>query len=295
MHKKLLVTAYFVIAALLQTLAGNFPLSFFAFPLNVIVAVIWIYSLWRLYKEGNKLPITRFLLSSRTSVLSILLLIGGSLVIGLFPQLSEAEADSIPGVLASLGCYNFMTSWIFIAILFLLLSNLAMVIIHAFYHCVPAKKRFILNHLGLWLALFAGFFGSSDVQTLRIPLYAGQPGREAYSMDGKAYYLDYELELYSFNTEYYPNGMPSRFAADVRIGNRRTTLEVNHPHSYRLGEDIYLTGYDTHNMGNTQYCILQIVRQPWKYVMVVGILMILTGAVLLFINGPKKLKHDNLG
>ena len=149
--------------------------------------------------------------------------------------------------------------------------------------------------MGLWLALFAGFFGSSDVQTLRIPLYTGQPGREAYSMDGKAYYLDYELELYSFNTEYYPNGMPSRFAADVRIGNRRTTLEVNHPYSYRLGEDIYLTGYDTRNMGNTRYCILQIVRQPWKYVMVVGILMMLTGAVLLFINGPKKLKHDNLG
>ena len=290
MHKKLLVTAYFVIAALLQTMTGNFPLSFFAFPLNVIVAVIWVYLLWRLYKEGNKLPLTRFLLSSRTSILSILLLIGGSLVIGLFPQLSEAEAASISGVPASLGCYNFMTSWIFIAILFLLLSNLAMVVIHAFYHRVPAKKRFLLNHLGFWLALFAGFFGSSDVQTLRIPLYAGQPGREAYSMDGKAYYLDYELELYSFNTEYYPNGMPSRFAADVRIGEQRTTLEVNHPHSYRLGEDIYLTGYDTRNVGNTRYCILQIVRQPWKYVMVTGILMMLAGAVLLFINGPKKTK-----
>lgn len=183
-----------------------------------------------------------------------------------------------------------MTSWIFIAILFLLLSNLAMVVIHAFYHRVPAKKRFLLNHLGLWFALFAGFFGSSDVQTLRIPLYAGQPGREAYSMDGKAYYLDYELELYSFNTEYYPNGMPSRFAADVRIGEQRTTLEVNHPHSYRLGEDIYLTGYDTRNVGNTRYCILQIVRQPWKYVMVTGILMMLAGAVLLFIDGPKKAK-----
>ena len=290
MHKKLLVTAYFVIAALLQTMTGNFPLSFFALPLNVIVAVIWVYLLWRLYREGNKLPLTRFLLSSRTSILSILLLIGGSLVIGLFPQLSEAEAASISGVPASLGCYNFMTSWVFIAILFLLLSNLTMVVIHAFYHRVPEKKRFLLNHLGVWFALFAGFFGSSDVQTLRIPLYAGQPGREAYSMDGKAYYLDYELELYSFNTEYYPNGMPSRFAADVRIGEQRTTLEVNHPHSYRLGEDIYLTGYDTRNVGNTRYCILQIVRQPWKYVMVTGILMMLAGAVLLFINGPKKVK-----
>ena len=81
-----------------------------------------------------------------------------------------------------------------------------------------------------------------------------------------------------------------RFAADVRIGEQRTTLEVNHPHSYRLGEDIYLTGYDTRNVGNTRYCILQIVRQPWKYVMVTGILMMLAGAVLLFINGPKKAK-----
>lgn len=80
------------------------------------------------------------------------------------------------------------------------------------------------------------------------------------------------------------------FAADVRIGEQRTTLEVNHPHSYRLGEDIYLTGYDTRNVGNTRYCILQIVRQPWKYVMVTGILMMLAGAVLLFINGPKKAK-----
>ena len=84
--------------------------------------------------------------------------------------------------------------------------------------------------------------------------------------------------------------MPSRFAADVRIGEQRTTLEVNHPHNYRLGEDIYLTGYDTRNVGNTRYCILQIVRQPWKYVIVTGILMMLAGAVLLFIDGPKKAK-----
>lgn len=52
MHKKLLVTAYFVIAALLQTLAGNFPLSFFAFPLNVIVAVIWFIRYGVSIKKG---------------------------------------------------------------------------------------------------------------------------------------------------------------------------------------------------------------------------------------------------
>lgn len=142
--------------------------------------------------------------------------------------------------------------------------------------------------MGLWLALFAGFFGSSDTQVLRIPLYKGEPAREAFDMNGASYYLDYEMELRSFSVEYYSNGRPSRFAADVRLGNEETVLEVNHPYSYRLGEDVYLTGYDVAGGNDSKYCILQVVVQPWKYVMVAGILMMLAGAVLLFINGPRK-------
>lgn len=262
-------------------------MTFLAFPLNVLFALVWLFSLWKLYKEGSTLIITRFLVSSQTSIRSILLLIAGSLVIGLFPQLSGREAEAREGILAALGCYNFMTSWIFIAILFLLLSNLGMVTLHAFYHRTKARKRFLLNHAGLWLALFAGFFGSSDVKTLRIPLYVNEPTREAYDMDGKTYYLDYELELHHFDIKYYANGIPSRFTANVRIGSKQTILEVNHPYSYRWGEDVYLTGYDTANAEKSRYCILQIVQQPWKYLMVAGILMMLIGAILLFINGPK--------
>lgn len=291
MHKRLLfIIFYFLLAAITQVVTGNFPLSFFAFPLNVILAFFWLFLLWRLYKEGTKLPLTHFLISSKASIFSILLLIGGSLIIGLFPQLSDREAAEMPDVFAALGCYNFMTSWIFIAILFMLLSNLGMIIIHAYYHRVQAKKRFLLNHLGLWLALFAGFFGSSDVQILRIPLYSGTPNREAYDMNGTVYYLDYELELYKFEVEHYPNGMPSRFSARLRAGNEPVVLEVNRPYSYRWGEDIYLTGYDTKGSHTFTYCILQIVRQPWKYIIVVGIYMMLTGAILLFINGPKRMK-----
>lgn len=282
------VTGYFVLAAIIQLFTGNFPLPFMAFPLNIVFAVIWLFLLWRLYKEGKKMSFTRFLLSPGTCILSILLFIAGCLVIGLFPQLSEAEASVRTGILASLGCYNFMTSWVFIAVLFLLLSNLAMITFHAYYNRKNVRGRFLLNHVGLWLALFAGFFGSSDTQVLRIPLYKGEPAREAYDMNGVSYHLDYEMELRSFSVEYYSNGRPSRFAADVRLGDEEAILEVNHPYSYRLGEDVYLTGYDMASGNNSNYCILQVVLQPWKYVTVAGILMMLAGAVLLFINGPRK-------
>lgn len=280
---------YIIFAVVLQLLAGNFPVSFLAFPLNVIFAAIWLFGLWMLYKEYRNTKFIRFLYSGQASILSIGLFIAGCLVIGLFPQLSDAEARTHGGLLASLGCYNFMTSWIFIAILFFLLSNLSMITIHAFRHRKQAKWRFLLNHAGLWLALFAGFLGSSDTQTLRIPLYKGEPAREAFDMNGRSHYLDYELELDSFAVEYYPNGQPSRFAATVRLGSEEALLEVNHPYSYRLGEDVYLTGYDVTKGNGSNYCILQVVKQPWKYAMVAGILMMLAGAVLLFINGPRKI------
>ena len=126
------ITGYLLLAAIIQLLMGNFPLSFRAFPLNIVFAVIWLFLLWKLYKESRKSAFTRFLSSPKTSILSIILLVAGSLVIGLFPQLSNVEAAMRTNIGASLGFYNFMTSWIFIAILFLLLSNLAMITLHAY-------------------------------------------------------------------------------------------------------------------------------------------------------------------
>lgn len=282
------LTGYIALATVIQLFAGNFPLTFMAFPLNVVFAVLWLFLLWRLYKEDRKSSFSRFLLSHSISILSILLFIAGCLIIGLFPQLSDVEAKLHGGVLSSLGFYNFMTSWIFIAVLFLLLSNLAMITLHVFYNRKNVRWRFLLNHVGLWLALFAGFFGSSDTQTVRIPLYKGEPTREAFDMNGMSYHLDYEMELHSFSVEYYPNGRPSRFAAEVRLGGEEAVLEVNHPYSYRLGEDVYLSSYDMSSGNDSKYCILQVVIQPWKYVMVAGILMMLVGSVLLFVNGPGK-------
>lgn len=282
------IISYVSLAVILQLLIGNFQVSFLAFPLNIIFAAIWLFLLGVLHKEYSKTGFTRFLRSPQTSILSIGLFISGCLVIGLFPQLSDGEAEMRKGILAALGFYNFMTSWIFIAILLLLLSNLYLIILNSWQHRKKSRIRFLLNHAGLWLAIFAGFFGSSDTQTLRIPVYKGEPAREAFDMNGAAHYLDYEIELNSFSVEYYPNGRPSRFTANVRMGQETATLEVNHPYSYRLGEDIYLSGYDMENGNESKYCILQIVKQPWKYIMVAGILMMLAGAILLFINGPER-------
>lgn len=77
------IMVYISLAVAMQLLTGNFPVSFFAFPLNLVFAALWLFLLWMLYKEYKIAKFTRFLYSSQASILSIGLLICGCLIIGL--------------------------------------------------------------------------------------------------------------------------------------------------------------------------------------------------------------------
>ncbi len=285
--QKLFWPVYFLLPMVLQLTVSNLPVHFMAFPLNVSFAALWLFGVWLLYKDYRHTLAVRFLLSSAVTAGSLVAFLSGALVIGMFPQLSSVEAAAKSGILARMGCYDFMTSWPFVFILFLLLTHLALVTCRGALMQRKNKWRFIFNHAGLWLALFAGFCGSTDVRVLRIPLVKGEANTRAYTMDGVVSYLDYELELVDFRADYYDNGMPRHYEAKVRVAADTVTLEVNHPYTYRWGEDIYLTGYERRN-GSQSYCVLQVVEQPWKYVQLLGILMALVGGILLFINGPLK-------
>ena len=266
-------------AVIIQYFAGNFPFHFFEFPLNIILGVIWIYSVYLLQKDNNRSKnISGILVSPQTTAFSLFLFVCGTLVIGLLGQL---------------GFYNFMSSWIFVSILFILLSHLAAITIRGFKSRKKKRWRFLLNHAGVWLALFGGFMGSSDIITARIPVFFDKENNEALTMEGKHFYLDYNLKLTGFDADYYQNGMPKSYVAEVRVSDRHSgnssqiSLEVNHPHEYKFGEDIYLVSYDTRS-DKPQYCVLQIVRQPWKYIQLIGIIMTIAGAAGMFIGGPQK-------
>ena len=281
-------------AAIIQYFAGNFPFHFFEFPLNIILGVIWIYSIYILIRENNSSNnISKVLVSPQTTAFSLFMFVCGTLIIGLFPQLSAIDAENKEGILGRLGFYNFMSSWIFVSILFILLSHLAAITIRGFKTRKKKRWRFLLNHVGVWLALAGGFLGSSDVVTARIPVFFDTENNEALTMEGKRLFLDYNMQLMDFHAEYYPNGMPKSYVANVNISDRQNgessqiSLEVNHPYEYKIGEDIYLVSYDTHGE-KPQYCILQIVHQPWKYIQLIGVIMTIAGAAGMFIGGPQK-------
>lgn len=253
---------------------GSFPTYFFAFPLNVILAVIMVIAVASLYANAPKSLFVRFMLSRSATILSLTLFLGICLVIGFT------------------GNRELVQSWIFIIIVFNLLTVLLFVILRGWRRrnsngVVIVRWRFLLLHLGLLLALGSGFWGAPDSRTLRLQLFEGTQSNEAYQMDGKSVWPPYQICLNGVEIDTWDNGVPSYTAANIVVDGKEVTVSVNHPYTKRLGEDIYITAYGDAEDGHRAYCILQIVKEPWKYGMAAGIFMLLAGALLLFLNGPR--------
>ena len=138
-------------------------------------------------------------------------------------------------------------------------------------------------HLGLLLAVGSGFWGAPDSNEYRVRLYVDEASREAVTLESERVVLPFEISLMDVDTEYSVDGKPSHYEALISVnGQEPVTLMVNHPYGVKFGQDIYLASVSEDS------CVLQIVREPWRYFALAGIIMMLAGAFLLFINGPRK-------
>lgn len=273
----IILFVYLAIALALQLLTGDFPVAFFAFPLNVIIALLWIGVIFWMWKSRRKSLFVSFMLSKGATICAVTLFLIFSLVIGL------TGFRSITG------------TWVFVAFILYFQTVLIFVIMRGWRaqtatgaHLGAVRWRFLLNHVGLLVAVSASFWGAPDAETVRIRTFLDTPVREAVRMDGTSSWLPYELELKDFRVETYENGVPAMYQAEMIIDGEPVILKVNHPYSKGFGNNIYLTGYDAAAGAESQYCVIQVVKEPWKYGVVAGVAMMLAGALLLFASGPKK-------
>lgn len=257
-----------VVTFALQVAMGDFPIGFFTFPMNVVVAALWLLALTELYRRRRESAVAKYMLSMWATYLSLAL---------------AAVCGVVAGVMAELPTRK----WWFVAALLFVMSHLVLVTLRGWRNADGVRWRFLLNHAGLLLALGAGFWGAPDVEELRLPLVEGRPTSDAYVSDGRSIPLGYEMSLLDFEAAYYDNGTPSDFAARVAIAGEEVTLRVNSPYRYRWGEDIYLVNYEKDLAGRTR-CIVQVVRDRWATIIAAGVAMMLVGALLMFLQGARK-------
>lgn len=272
-HSTALVTTAVVAVGVVVTFAlqiaiGDFSIGFFAFPMNVVVAALWLLALTELYRRRRESAVAKYMLSMWATYLSLALAVVCGVVAGVMAELPTR-------------------TWWFVAAFLFVMSHLVLVTLRGWRNAEGVRWRFLLNHAGLLLALGAGFWGAPDVEELRLPLVEGRPTSDAYVSDGRSIPLGYEMSLLDFEAAYYDNGTPSDFAARVAIAGEEVTLRVNSPYRYRCGEDIYLVNYEKDLAGRTR-CIVQVVRDRWATIIATGVAMMLVGALLMFLQGARK-------
>jgi hypothetical protein len=151
---------------------------------------------------------------------------------------------------------------------------------------------FLLNHLGLFLAMTTATLGNADMQRLKMITVKGEPEWRALTSQHQMVEMPIAIELKEFIMEIYDDGSPRRFASDIQIltktgKNIQTTVEVNKPVEVD-GWKIYQYGYDTQMGAMSEYSILELVSDPWLPLVYTGIYMMLAGAVCMFLFGGRK-------
>lgn len=256
-----------VLSVVTELCFGSFPLDIFSFPLNIFIVALWLGLIAIMFRNRTGNAFARFMLSRQATWLSLALMAMVGIVLGLQRKPST-------------------TAWPVVVSLLFILSHLCFAILRGWRNAKGIRWRFCLTHVGLLLALGAGFWGAPDRGQWRVAAHH-YPSNEAYTMEGTQRFLPYTIELLSFHMEHAENGAPTHYEANIKVDNKNVTLRVNHPYSRTLSEKIYLVSFGKTLMGET-YAVIEIVKEPWQWLSATGIIMLIAGAVLLFIQGPRK-------
>ena len=240
--------------------------TFFAFPLNILIVALLMWGLIWLRKTYSHSAAMRFLHSPTATISAISLLILSCLWVGFS------------------GDRSFVESIIFVTVLLYVQTVLFLITLRGWRRPDGVIRwRFTFLHLGLLLAVGAGFWGAPDSDEYRMRIYVGETLREAVTLEARKVVLPYEITLLDVDTEYSQDGKPSHYEVLISMnGKKEAKLMVNHPYSVKIGEDLYLASVSEDS------CVLQIVREPWRYLALAGIILMLAGAFMLFINGPRR-------
>ena len=272
---------------LLRTVAGPINWSVFAWPVNLIVLILLVAGIGVMYVLRRRVYAFEWMMHSSAAVPCLLYAAVLTIVMGLLPQV---RAGGIPWLSQMLTFWPFVLIWTWMMVI----SALA-----ALNHLLRWKVReipFILNHLGVVVAIVAATLGNADTRSLQMTVFSGSPEWRAVDDEGMVQEPGLAIELHKFTMEEYPDHSPKRFASDISVYTEdgqsvQGVVEVNKPLKVN-GWKIYQYGYDSSRGAESEYSVFQLVHDPWIFWVYLGIFMMIAGAVcLMLFMAPKPVRQ----
>ena len=393
-----------IIGILLQMTVGAINWDLFACPVNVIVLLVYIVALIAMHLLRKRVYLFSWLSHYSAAVSALLWAVGMTVVMGLIRQAPSGHAPNASTDL--LGFSQMIASWPFVLLYFWMVTALGLTILRASFPFKWRRLSFLLNHIGLFVALIAATLGNADMQRLKMTTRMGNAEWRATDDKGQLIELPLAIELKDFTIDEYPPKLmlidnetgrtlpekspvhvlleegvtkgtlqdwqltieqsipmaasvatedtvkftkfysmgatyavylkavnqknqttkegwvscgsflfpykairldsltslvmperePQRFASEVKIYTQEGTItegtiEVNRPIEIE-GWKIYQLSYDETKGRWSDVSVFELVRDPWLPVVYAGIIMMMAGAVCLFVSAQKRKEED---
>ena len=255
----------------------------FAWPANGIILAGFLALIALIFILGKRVYAFQFVSTYQAAIPALVYAVVLTIIMGLTRQLKDGTWLN-----------NMLAFWPFVLIYVYMAVILGVIILRRLMHLSSWKRDvpFLLNHLGLFVALTTATLGNADMQRVKMITTVGEPEWRALTQQGAVKEMPIAIELKKFIMETYDNGSPKRFASEIQIltktgKNIETTVDVNKPYEVD-GWKIYQYGYDTQMGAESQISILELVSDPWLPLVYTGIYMMLAGAVCMFVIGGRR-------
>ena len=168
------------------------------YPYNLYILLSYCGVLVVLYHWFSDWIIIRWLTKVPASITSIVLVTCIVMAMGIIPQIpSENEFITL------FGLDHITTNSAFYLTILFFLTCLGLISLKRIYQWKWSNLGFIINHVGLFIALSAGILGSGDLERLSLDLYEGHPSIYAYNTIGAKTELPFAVYLKDFQIKEY--------------------------------------------------------------------------------------------
>lgn len=264
----------------LQLTAGPVRWEAMAWPINGIVLALLLLGIIAMHLLRHRIAFFRWLATLQAGIPVLLACAMLTVLMGVTRQVPAGHVPTEPiGITDMLSFWPFVLSYLWLMVL---VGSVCMTRLRPSWRNVS----FLLNHLGLFIALVAGTLGSADMQQLLMTTQEGKTEWRAVDERHRIHQLPVAIELHDFFIEQEPK---LSYASDVTVYTKsglalRDTIRVNKPLAVR-GWKIYQYSYDEARGNESSISVFELVRDPWLPYVYAGIFMMLAGAVSLFASG----------
>lgn len=268
------------IGFVLQWFTGGIKIDFLRFPVNILLILIIIIFIIVAYLKFPNQRLVVWFSSTKAAISSI---VGFSIMTLLMGFITQAPNPN--KFISGLGLNNIAFSWQYSLLLLFLLLSLGFATIQRIY---PFRKKniwFILNHLGLWIAICSANFGFADQIHLRMKLSPDEYRNFAVDQSGSFYGLPFEIR----QTDLIKSGTDSsNIQLNISISDNNKlsekSISINQPQSVK-GWNIYFFDMNKDHKTESKTAVVELIREPWQPYTYFGLILLMIGSFFVFWRG----------